>query len=195
MLWIETVRIFIPGLVLGIVVGKLLVERPSYLELMNPEFWSYEAKRASKKKWIQILILSGAFGVLSYYATLGIREIAVNAIGPDPFLSEENVFTGIASFSPTLLIISVTVLPIMEEWIFRGVILEEISRLAKSKGAGLLFSSLLFAIFHLFNPGTYLAAIFPYFVGGLILGISYLLGGLSVAVFSHVLYNLLPFFL
>ncbi|KXA91615.1 hypothetical protein AKJ57_00585 [candidate division MSBL1 archaeon SCGC-AAA259A05] len=189
MLWIEVVRIFVPGMILGIVVGKLLAERPSYFRLMSPKFWSYKAKRASKKKWIQILILSGIFGFLSYFVALGIREIA------GPFLSEENIFTGIASFSPTLLIISITILPIMEEWIFRGIILDEISRLTKSEWKGLLFSSLLFAIFHLSNPGTYLAAIFPYFVGGMIIGVSYLVGGLSVAVFSHVLYNLLPFFL
>lgn len=193
--WIEIVRIFVPGVVLGIVVGKLLLERPSYLELMNPAFWSYEAKRASKRKWIQILALSVIFGVFSYYVSLGVREIAMNTIGPKPFLSEENIFTDIASYSPALLIISITVLPIVEEWIFRGVFLEEISRLTESKWGGLLLSSLLFAIIHLTNPGTYLAAIFPYFVGGIILGVSYLMGGLSVAVFSHVLYNLMPFFL
>ncbi|KXB01117.1 hypothetical protein AKJ41_02610, partial [candidate division MSBL1 archaeon SCGC-AAA259O05] len=147
MFWIEIARIFVPGLVLGIVVGKLLVDRPSYLDLINPKFWSYKAKRASAKKWIQVLILSVIFGVFLYFVTLNIRKIAVNAIGPEPFLSEENVFTGIASFSPALLIISVTIIPIMEEWIFRGVVLEEISRLTESEVLGLLFSSLLFGIF------------------------------------------------
>lgn len=108
-----------------------------------------------------------------------------------PPLSAENVFVEIARFSFPLLIVSITVLPILEEWIFRGIILEEISRVSQSKWAGLLFSSLLFAVFHLSNPGTYLPAIVPYFVGGVIIGGSYLAGGLAVAVLSHVIYNLL----
>lgn len=113
-----------------------------------------------------------------------------------PLLSpEENVFTQIAGISYPLLIASITILPIFEEWIFRGVLLEEISKKSKSKWIGLVGSAGLFALFHLSNPGTYLVATIPYFVGGIIIGGGYLAGGLGVAVLSHVLYNLIPFIL
>jgi len=79
----------------------------------------------------------------------------------------------------------------LEEWIFRGVMLEEIARLSQSKWIGLFSSSLIFALFHLSNPGTYLVAVIPYSVGGIVLGGSYMVGGLSTAVLCHITYNLL----
>ncbi|MEA1904360.1 MAG: CPBP family intramembrane glutamic endopeptidase, partial [Candidatus Hadarchaeota archaeon] len=55
--------------------------------------------------------------------------------------------------------------------------------------AGLVISALIFAAFHLSNPGMYPASIIPMTVGGLILGTCYLLGGLASAIVCHSLYN------
>lgn len=193
MLWLEIARISVPGVVLGLVLGKLLSENPYYFNLLNPKLLIERIKRASKNKLLRIASLSVFFGGLIFLAGLGIGEIVVRLWGP--LIASENIFSEIGNFSLPLLIISVIFLPILEEWIFRGIILEEISRISQSKWIGLVSSSLIFAAFHLSNPGTYLAAMIPYFIGGLLIGGSYLLGGLAVAVLCHIISNLIPFLL
>lgn len=175
------------------VIGKILTENPRYFTALNPKVWFKEAKKATKKKWIRISTLSIIFGVLTFFIGLEVGGIVVSLWGP--LLSTENIFVEIATFSLPVLIISVTVLPILEEWVFRKIILEEIAQLSNSRWIGLLLSSFLFAIFHISNPGTYPVAIIPYFVGGMLIGGSYLLGGLAVATSCHIIYNLLPFLL
>lgn len=181
----EIIRIVAPGLVLGLILGKFLAENPRYIRLLSPRKWFKEAKRASRKRWLHVLILPLGFGALSL--------VVVSYIGliTGPSISEENIFNQIESFSPLLLIFFITVLPVVEEWMFRGIILEEISNKTDSRLLGVISSSLLFAVFHLSNPGTYMTAVIPYFMGGLILGGSYLAGGLAVAALSHISYNLL----
>lgn len=120
-----------------------------------------------------------------------IGQIVITLFGP--LVSEKNIFIEIIQFSLPIFLISITIFPIIEEWIFRGILLEEISRYSQSKTVGLIASSLLFALFHLSNPGTYLPAAIFYFAGGLIIGGSYLVGGLSVAILAHIIYNISPF--
>lgn len=178
-------------MILGLVLGKLLSENPYYFNLLNPKLWIDRSERTSKIQLLRIVSLSIFFGGLIFLAGLGVGEIVVRLWGP--LVASENVFSKIGNFSLPLLIISVTLLPILEEWIFRGIILEEISRKSQSKWIGLVSSSLIFAAFHLSNPGTYLAALIPYFIGGLIIGGSYILGGLAVAALCHIISNLIPF--
>lgn len=191
MLWIYLARIIVPGIILGFLIGKLVGEKPAYLKLINPSTWISEAKRATTKRWIRVFTLSIIIGIAMFFVQLKIGNIVIRLFGP--LLAEENIFTQIARFSLPVFVISVTVLPILEEWIFRGVILEEIYQFSQSKKTALLSSSLIFAIFHLSNPGTLPPAVITYFIGGLIIGGGYLVGGFSVAVFSHVLYNVIPF--
>lgn len=192
MFWINIARIIIPGIILGLIIGKILTKRPYYLELLSPRFWLKSAKQKDRKKWIRIISLSIIIGISTFFIQLGTSHMIVNYLGRS-LLAKENIFSTIAQISLPLLIVSVTLLPILEEWIFRGILLEELSRIAKSKWAGLLLSALLFSIFHLSNPGTYATAAISYFIGGIVIGIGYLAGGLSVAVSGHVLYNIIPF--
>ncbi|KXA95274.1 hypothetical protein AKJ37_00370 [candidate division MSBL1 archaeon SCGC-AAA259I09] len=193
MLWINLLRITVPGIVLGAWLGKLLSEKPQYLNLINPSYWLESAKRSSKDKFLRIFFLSILFGGLVFLVEWGVGNILTDLFGP--LLSEENIFTGIAQFSLILFFLSITIFPIIEEWVFRGILLEEITQMSQSKWIGLFSSALLFALFHLSNPGTYPIAVIFYFVGGLVIGGSYLVGGLTVAALSHIIYNLLPFLL
>lgn len=193
MLWIDLARIIIPGTLLGIIVGRILAETPQYLDLIKPQNWKEKIKKASKSQWIKLFSLSILFGISMYIAQIELGDLITSQLGP--LLSEENIFTRIAGISFPLLLASITILPILEEWIFRGVLLEEISKRSNSKLLGLAGSAGLFALFHLTNPGTYLAAAIPYFVGGIIIGGGYLAGGLGVAVIAHIIYNLMPFIL
>lgn len=169
--------------------GKLLAQKPYYIRYLNPKFWVAEIKEANRKRWIRVVSLPIIFGGLMFFLSIGVGGVIRNFWGPT--MSEENIFVEIESVSFFFLAISIVFLPILEEWIFRGVLLEEISHLSQSKWIGLFSSSLIFALFHLSNPGTYLVAIIPYLVGGLVLGGSYIVGGLSTAVLCHITYNLL----
>ncbi len=193
MFWINIARIIIPGALLGIIVGRILGQKPHYLEQIRPRNWIKKAKKANKSQWIKLFSLSIIFGIAIYIIEIEVVTITTKLFGP--LLSEENIFVKIASFSFPLLIASITILPILEEWIFRGVLLEEISQRSQSKWIGLIGSAGLFALFHLSNPGTYPVATISYFVGGIIVGGGYLAGGLGVAVMAHIIYNLMPFIL
>lgn len=173
--------------------GKLLADKPQYLKLINPLFWIKKAKKFTKKRWARVISLSVLLGGILFLVGSEIGIIVTRLWGP--ILSKQNVFTYIQSFSLPLFLLSITLIPIVEEWVFRGVILEEISKMSKSKVLALILSSLIFALFHLSNPGTYLTAVIPYFIGGMIIGGGYLLGGLSVAALCHIIYNLLPYLL
>ncbi len=191
--WIEIIRIIIPGAILGIIVGRILAKKPHYLQLIKPKIWKKKAKKANRAQWIKLFSLSIIFGISTYFIEIEVGKYIISLFGP--LLSEENIFTTIAGVSLPLLLASITILPILEEWIFRGVLLEEISRKSQSKWVGLLGSAGLFALFHLSNPGTYPAATISYFIGGILIGGGYLAGGLGVAVLAHILYNLMPFIL
>lgn len=171
----------------------MLADNPHYLKLINPLFWIEKAKKFTKKRWMRVISLSVLFGGILFLVGSEIGTIVTRLWGP--ILSKQNIFTSIQSFSLPIFIVSITLLPIVEEWIFRGVILEEISKISKSKWLALILSSLLFALFHLSNPGTHLTAVIPYFFGGMIIGGGYLAGGLSVAALCHIIYNLLPYLL
>jgi len=83
----------------------------------------------------------------------------------------------------------VNFLAVFEEWIFRGILLEEFARRGRSRSVGVLASAFVFSLFHLSNPGTYPIFAVPAMVAGILLGICYLLGGLAGVVFTHCAYN------
>ena len=189
---LDIIRIIVPGIILGIFVGRLIFERPSYIELIKPKNWIKKASQLKGKDWVKLIFFSLLFGILSYVIIGQLQSLIVPTLG-ETITPGDNIFYKMASLWIPLLFISITILPIFEEWIFRGIILEEISKRSKSKYLGLIISAGLFAILHLTNPGTQLPSLIIYFVGGLILGSTYIVGGLKMAVFTHIFYNISPF--
>lgn len=186
MVWLDLARILIAGVILGLVIGKLVARRPYYFRRLHPRFWLNAAKKMRARDWLKLSIITGYFAVLAFFLILDITMLM-----PAGWLysQEEYIFVKLAEISLPLLFITVTVLPIFEEWIFRGILLEEAARRTRSRLAGLVISALIFAAFHLSNPGMYPASIIPMTIGGLILGTCYLLGGLASAIVCHSLYN------
>ena len=175
-------------MVLGLVVGKLVVARPHYLELLRPRLWLPIAKKMGRRDWLKLLGVILAFSALSLVVAISVG-VAVGWLGLEMYSPAEYPFARLEEISPTLLLLSVNILPVFEEWIFRGILLEEIARRGRSLSLGVFLSTLAFAVFHLSNPGTYPAFLLPAFAAGLVYSACYLFSGLPGAIGAHCLYN------
>ncbi|MDI6642994.1 MAG: CPBP family intramembrane metalloprotease [Candidatus Hodarchaeaceae archaeon] len=181
-------RVILAGLVLGLLIGKLVARRPFHIDRLRPRFWRAAMRRMKRRHWVRLLtvalwvtaasiIISGVVGTL-------LQQAQVQTYSP-----EEYPFTAIERDYPWLVLIAVNALPIFEEWIFRGVMIDELVRWRGSKLLAVLVSALVFAAFHLSNPGTYLPFVLPLIPAGLLLGVCYLKTGLGGAVIAHNSYN------
>ncbi len=76
-----------------------------------------------------------------------------------------------------------------EELAFRGYILNNLM-LSTNKWMALIYSALLFAVFHLNNPGINILALLNVFIAGLLLGINYIFTkNLWYGIFFHFAWN------
>lgn len=187
-LWLDLLRILVAGLALGLVVGKLVVLRPHYLERMRPRYWIPRARSMRRKEWVRLISIALWFTVATLVVAI-IAGVVLSEAGVELYSEEEYPFTALEEQYPLLLLVVVNVLPIFEEWIFRGILLEEVARRARSKWIGVGISTLVFAAFHLSNPGTYPAVMIPLIGAGLLLGACYLISGLAGAIITHNAYN------
>jgi membrane protease YdiL (CAAX protease family) len=138
--------------------------------------------------WSRLFAIAIAFAALSLFSALAIGWLIRDKIGWELYSEEEFIFTE-EKLSLPLMFVIVNLLPIFEEWIFRGILLEEASRRTRSRLLGVVISALAFALFHLSNPGTYPAYTIPLVAGGILLGACYLRVGLGGAIISHCAYN------
>lgn len=187
-LWLDLIRILVAGLALGLVVGKLIVLRPHYLERMRPRYWIPRVRSMRRKEWVRLISIALWFTVATLVVAI-IAGVVLSEAGVELYSEEEYPFTALEKQYPLVLLLVVNVLPIFEEWIFRGIILEEVARRARSKWLGVGISTLVFAAFHLSNPGTYPAVTIPLIGAGLLLGACYLMSGLAGAIITHNAYN------
>ncbi len=188
MLWFDLVRVLAAGLVLGLIVGKLIVRRPYQIERLRPRHWRKVARKMGRGQWARLIAISLAVaaGMLLLSTAVGtlLQQAAVPVVSPDDY-----PFTSIEQTQPWLVLVMVNVLPIFEEWVFRGVIIDEVVRRRRSKLLAVVVSALLFAAFHLSNPGTYPAIIISMLPASLLLGACYLRTGLGGAILAHDAYN------
>jgi len=187
LVWFDFAKICIAGGLLGGIVGKLVVRRPYYLERLRPRFWWPIVRKMRQLEWSRLLAIALALATLALFLALVIGWVVQDKMGWELY-SEEFIFTEEKIPLPLLFLI-INLLPIFEEWVFRGILLEEVSRRARSRSLGVLISALVFALFHLSNPGTYPAYAIPLVAGGILLGACYLLVGLGGAIISHCAYN------
>lgn len=94
-----------------------------------------------------------------------------------------------ASFSLPLLYVFMTVLPIFEEWLCRGIVLRRLAK--RNLLLGVVVSSFVFGFMHLLNSGTYILAFIPPALAGFVFAGAYLAGGLGCAVLAHSGYNVI----
>ena len=187
-LWLDLARVLVAGIALGLLVGKLVVLRPRYLERLRPRSWRRMIKLMDRWDWQRLLCIAIIFAGSAFFLILFV-EAGIDAMGWRLYSEEEYIFTKLEKISWPALLVTVNILPIFEEWIFRGILLEEIALRSRSKFVGVLLSSLIFAAFHLSNPGTYPALAVPLVGAGFLLGACYLLSGLAGAIIAHNAYN------
>ncbi len=188
MLWLDLARVLVAGVALGLIVGKLVVRRPHQIERLRPRHWRAAIRKMKRKQWVRLftvaLLVAAASLVSSTVVGTILQQAEVQVVSPD-----EYPFTSMERNYPLLVLVSVNVLPIFEEWVFRGVIIDEMVRWRKSKSLAVIVSSLLFAAFHLSNPGTYPALIVSMLPASLLLGVCYIYTGLGGAIVAHNSYN------
>lgn len=189
----DILRVLAAGLVLGLIVGKLVIQRPYQIERLRPRHWRKVARLMGRKQWIRLfaiaLSVTAVSLILSTIVGAALQQAGVQVVSP-----EEYPFTSIERDQPLIVLAAVNILPIFEEWVFRGVIIDEVIRRRKSKLLAVAFSAVLFAAFHLSNPGTYPAIIISMLPASLLLGACYLYTGLGGAILAHNAYNTLLVF-
>lgn len=186
--FLNILRILVAGLVLGIVVGKLVAERPYHLNRILPRRWTKVARKMRRKEWVRVIGIGLWVAALSLIITTVVSaafaQARIEVQNP-----AENPLSELQATSPLVLLVLVNVLPIFEEWVFRGILMDEIIRWKRSNLLAIVLSSVVFAAFHLSNPGTYPAFAVVLFPSSLLLGLCYLKTGLGGAILAHNSYN------
>lgn len=188
MSFLDLARILVAGVVLGLVLARVVARRPRHLRRLRPRFWLAAMRKMSRKQWARLiavsLLVAAASIMLSTLFSNLFYDYGMPMISP-----EEYPFTGIEQDYPLVTLAIVNVLPIFEEWIFRGIIIDEMIRWRRSKLLAVTVSALIFAFFHLSNPGTYAAFALSLIPASLLLGACYLYTGLGGAILAHDSYN------
>ncbi len=186
--WLDLARVLVVGVLLGVFVGRFVARRPFHIERLRPRYWREVMRRMKWKDWAKLITIAIVVAAVSILVSNEIGALLQRAEVPT-YSPQEFPFTAIQKEYPWLLLVLVNVLPIFEEWIFRGIFIDEILRWRHSKLLAVALSTIIFAVFHLSNPGTYPAYILPLIPGGLLLGVCYLYTGLGGAIIAHNLYN------
>jgi len=179
---LTAIRTLVPGVLFGVALTKIFAKNPRYFQLIIPRYWKFD-----KRRFFEALIISSIFA----FTMLGVCGFLWQLLSQAGYLlvNEEEYLLTPEKIPKPILFCLTNFLACVEEWIFRGVLLEEISRSSGSRWMGLCASSLVFGIFHLSNPGTYPPLALIPTVGGFILGTAYLLRGLFCSTCCHCIYN------
>ncbi|MFW6026670.1 MAG: CPBP family intramembrane glutamic endopeptidase [Candidatus Woesearchaeota archaeon] len=184
-------KIIIPGIILGLLLDFFIVRKKekyiySYIQKLN---WDY-IKNQNYKYYLKTIIASIILTIILIFTLPYLNQIIIDFY---PNITITNTDLNINPFLIFLYIIILTVTPIFEEWLFRGIILTEIKEKTNSKILGIILSSGLFSLIHITNPGIFPPILIVYFIGGLFLGIFYTFFGLNVVIIAHIIYNLFSF--
>ena len=173
---------------LGLFVGKVVASKPFHLQRLRPRYWLGAARKMKRRQWVRLLTIALWVVAISLIVT-DIITIFFTQAGAPLVNPEEYPFTQVQQDYPWLVLIIANVLPIFEEWVFRGILMDEIIRWKHSKALAVGLSSLLFAAFHLSNPGTYLPFVLTLIPSSILLGLCYLKVGLGGSIVAHNAYN------
>ena len=178
--------------VVGFMIGVFLWMRrhPEDLKVLSLRSWWNGAKKLTWSQWGNWAWLTVAFTVLLYFAVpyLAVRAVELTKVP----LIDPSAYIPAQLASRLILWVMIPLLPVIavsEEWIFRDIIQRRLG--ARYKFVGLVIGAFLFAGYHLISGGMLWPALLPTLGGGLIFGAAYQVGGLKLAVTSHLMYDYL----
>ncbi len=163
--------------------GRYKIITRADLDILNPHTWSIRVRK------LAVVIGSSAFmAVALFYLSGYVNMATIEITGGAPLINPDaHPVTQVIVNFPVAAAVILGTLPILEEWLFRHVLMRRMMRFGLL--AALLSSSAVFAFFHLMNSGTHLGALIPVFVGGMMFGIAYHWRGFACACMTHILYN------
>jgi len=163
----------------------ILRKKPYYQRKLFPPYWYRVAKAEGWKRILKVFCCSIPIIILLYFLLPMVNNFAESLVSGRPSITPgENPVAVMIGISPLLFLVVASLLPIIEEWIFRELIFSEL-RNKWGNIVGLLGSTFLFGFIHLTNQGAQLHAIFVPLFSGLIFGIMYLKFGLLGAYLVH----------
>jgi membrane protease YdiL (CAAX protease family) len=188
--WLLPIRIFVPAVLLGVALGRIVSRKPYYLERLLPSFWWPLAKKTKKRRILEFVAFSAVFATALFFLSGWVTAYLEKHVPPEELERYREEYPLTLEKIPALILFPlVNLFAFLEEWLFRGILLEEFSISLRSRVGGLVASSLVFGIFHLSNPGIYLALVLPLTLAGLFLGVVYLFRGLTCSILTHCFYN------
>jgi len=189
---LDAARVAVGGVTIGLLAGRLLAENPSHLERLRPSYWRRIAAKMGRRGWARLAGWSACVLVLCILATslvsLLLARLQVEVMKP-----EEDLMRKLGERWRWGLLVLVLGLPILEEWVFRGILMDELVRMGASRAWAVAVSALAFAAFHLSNPGAGPGIVLVVLPAGVLLGVCYLRAGLAGSILSHAFYNLVIF--
>jgi membrane protease YdiL (CAAX protease family) len=186
---LDIVRIIGGGVAAGALAGRLMVENPAHLERLRPDYWRRTAAGMSQRDWARLAGWSACILVLCLVATAGVGAL-LESLRIEVMRPEEDLLGKIGRRLWWCLLAITIGLPVLEEWVFRGMLIDEMVRMGVSRTEAVVISALAFAVFHIFNPGAEPGIVPLIFPAGVLLGICYLKTGLAGSTLAHVSYNL-----
>jgi membrane protease YdiL (CAAX protease family) len=169
---------FVGGMLMLLVAYRSIHQR-SVLSLISPDH---------KIDWHRIIL---SFSI--WFCLMVLAELVLYLLDPSNYLAQIDL----KSLGP-LLLVSFLMIPVqttLEEFIFRGYLLQQLALLFNSKLAGIAISAIIFGLMHLANPevaafGTFKMLIY-YCTFGLFAGICTVVDGrLELAIGIHAATNI-----
>ena len=155
------------GLVFALVRSRVVASRARL-------FWSPGAAMPG-------VVLGALAGAVAGLLIIGAISGAIGHLSSDPVISVVVYEGGFARIAAALLIFVVAA-PVVEELLFRGLLLESLR--GHGRGAAVILSAVAFAIWHL-RPQQLLY----YGLAGVLLGLLYWRGGLTCSMAAHATFN------
>ncbi|MEP7197849.1 MAG: CPBP family intramembrane glutamic endopeptidase [Saprospiraceae bacterium] len=147
-----------------------------------------------KPFYLKFAMLAFALFICAYPSVSFLTYINQQIPLPDWMISKESEMTDMIKqlltmnsfIDLSICMISIALIPaIAEEWIFRGILQNQLIRFFKNKWLGMILTAFIFSAIHLQFEGF-----LPRFALGLILGYVYLLGGsLKYSILLHFFFN------
>lgn len=158
--------------------------RDRYVEKIRPSSWIDSVREMDRHAWVVFLVAGFGVMILGLFTRPIVSSFVQQSAGATVNQSSNSV-KNVASVSIPLLVFLGGALPILEEWLCREVVLNEVARESGSKIMGVLGGAGVFGSLHMLNEGFYLPGVVPMTYLGVLFGVAYIYGGLKASALAH----------